>query len=280
MSEREAISSKRMGRDVGKSLLTILFLLLGLTLIWVSSLPAVWLYGVLGARSASLPYWGFAVIVCLLAFAYTYAAGLLVLRFLLPVPKEGVYPMDARGVVNRDSAIVMLNIVLTRLRYNPPWNQMIMSAIVTTPPLGPLYRRFFGPHTQSTTFGDTLRLMDPSLVYIGRDAQFGYDACITCHHFDNRGLVVKRVVVEDHAMVGGLSFLMTGVHVQHHGVVAAASVVKPFTVIKPYEFWAGNPARKIKDLPRPEADENEGEYEARALHLADLEQEEEQAASY
>ena len=41
---------------------------------------------------------------------------------------------------------------------------------------------------------------------------------------------------------------MPGVEVGHHAVVGNRSNVTPGTIIKPYEFWAGVPAKKIKDL--------------------------------
>jgi carbonic anhydrase/acetyltransferase-like protein (isoleucine patch superfamily) len=41
---------------------------------------------------------------------------------------------------------------------------------------------------------------------------------------------------------------MPGVKMGDHSILASRSLVPPDTVIKSYEYWAGVPARKIKDV--------------------------------
>ena len=115
-------------------------------------------------------------------------------------------------------------------------------------PLGPLFARWFGPHTPSMTLGDTIVCLDPWYVHAGRNVQFGYNCVIVCHHFDNRGLMIRRVRIGDHAVIGGESLLMAGVEVGHHAVIGARSMVTPDTKVGPYEFWAGSPAKFVKSL--------------------------------
>lgn len=98
--------------------------------------------------------------------------------------------------------------------------------------------------------GDTCVIFDPDLLYAGDNVQFGYDVRVLCHTFDRRGLVVKRIVIEDNVLIGGQATLGPGVRIGHHAIVNAGSWVMPYTQIGPWELWGGSPAQKIKDLPR------------------------------
>ncbi len=240
--------------DVGKRLLQVAFLALALLLSAAALWPAAVVYFKLSSWATTPLRWVGLVFLCIIVFNYAYLILLLGVRIIVPKPAEGFYPQREDGRPPREVGVLMLNILLTRLRHNPPWAAMISSVLVTIPPLDPIFRHFFGPHTRSLTFGDSYIALDPYLLYAGKNVQFGFRAFISCHIFDNRGMLIKRVVVEDHALIGGFACLLPGVRVGHHSVVAFGSIVKPNTVIGPYELWAGNPARKIRDLPMPEGE--------------------------
>lgn len=78
--------------------------------------------------------------------------------------------------------------------------------------------------------------------------QFGFGCMIVAHLFDNRGLLVSKVKIGDHVVIGARSMILPGVEIGHHSIIAIYSVVFPGTVVGPYEYWAGNPAKKIKNL--------------------------------
>lgn len=101
--------------------------------------------------------------------------------------------------------------------------------------------------------GDVYVCLDPYLMTAGSNVQFGFDCLIICHLFDNRGLLIRGVSIGDDAVVGGKSLIMPGVTIGHHAVVGARSLVATGTDIKPYEFWAGTPARKIRDIQPQDA---------------------------
>ncbi|MBU0617640.1 MAG: hypothetical protein KKI02_07975, partial [Planctomycetes bacterium] len=145
----------------------------------------------------------------------------------------------------------MLNVLLVKARVDPPWAAMFSSVLTRVPPLGPLFARFFGPHTTSITLGDTVELIDPHLIEAGKNVQFGFGCSIVAHHYDNRGMLIKKIKIGDYAVIGGKSTIMAGVEIGHHAVVASHAVVRPNTRIGPYEYWGGVPAKKIKDL-KPE----------------------------
>jgi acetyltransferase-like isoleucine patch superfamily enzyme len=153
----------------------------------------------------------------------------------------------------------MLNMLLTKARYQTPWAGLISSAIANIFPLHYLFRHFFGPHTRSVTLGDTFKWLDPYMVEAGKNVQFGFGCLIIGHVFDNRGLLIRRIKFGNHVVVGGESLIMPGVEMGHHSVLAARSLVPPGTVIKPYEYWAGVPAKKIKDLAPQEQTQAEGD---------------------
>jgi acetyltransferase-like isoleucine patch superfamily enzyme len=125
---------------------------------------------------------------------------------------------------------------------------MFSSVLVNIFPLDLLYRTFFGPRSWSATMGDTVYCIDPHMVEVGRNVQLGFHCTLIGHLFDNRGMLLRKIVIEDHAVVGGESTLMPGVRVGHHSIIGVRSVVPAETTIPPYEYWAGTPARKVKNL--------------------------------
>ncbi|MDO9111679.1 MAG: hypothetical protein Q7U40_13555, partial [Desulfatirhabdiaceae bacterium] len=68
------------------------------------------------------------------------------------------------------------------------------------------------------------------------------------HIIDNNGLLIRKVKIGDHAWVDALSLIMPGVEIGDRAVIGAQAMVSVGTIINPYEYWAGTPARKIKDL--------------------------------
>lgn len=55
------------------------------------------------------------------------------------------------------------------------------------------------------------------------------------------------ITIEHDVWIGAGAIILPGVTIRTGAVVGAGSVVTSGTEIKPYEVWAGNPAKKIKD---------------------------------
>lgn len=62
-------------------------------------------------------------------------------------------------------------------------------------------------------------------------------------------VITKPVKICDYSFVGAGAYVLKGVTVGEGSVIGAGSVVAKD--VPPYEIWAGNPARKIGDVPRP-----------------------------
>jgi acetyltransferase-like isoleucine patch superfamily enzyme len=60
---------------------------------------------------------------------------------------------------------------------------------------------------------------------------------------------VRPIVVGDNVWIAGRSIICPGVKIGEGSIVSANSVVR--TNVRPYTVVAGNPARKIADLPQP-----------------------------
>ena len=202
-------------------------------------------------------HWVFIILSATLVFNYGYLLALLVLRIVIPRPKEGAYSITPDRKMPRQVIIFMLNVLLLKSRFEPPWAAVFSSVLASTFPLRPLFTRWFGPRTSTVTMGDTIFCLDPHLVEIGKNVELGFQCTIAAHLFDNHKLIIRKVVIGDHAVIGGWAGLLPGVQVGHHAIVASRAHVQPNTVIGPHEYWAGDPARKIKTLApgsRPSAE--------------------------
>ncbi|MDY7037008.1 MAG: hypothetical protein SV375_12710 [Thermodesulfobacteriota bacterium] len=234
--------------DIGKKFLLFLFLVMEFILIGAALWPTCWLMLTYAPRANTPTHWVILILGSILVFNYVYLLALLILRIIIPRPREGSFPRRSDGRPPPEALVFMLNILLVKARFNPPWAQLISSVLVNIFPLHYLFRRFFGPDTTSTTLGDTYNCLDPHMVEMGRDVQLGFNCTIISHVYDNQGFLIRKVKIGDHAVIGGESAIMAGSVIGHHSIVGSRTLVPPGTVIKPYEYWAGTPARKIKDL--------------------------------
>lgn len=237
--------------DTGKRILLVVGLVLELIMMAVGLWPAAWLVLRFAPGATTPGHWVLIILGAILVFNFGYLVALLFFRIILPYPREGLHTLSADGKVPPAIRRFMLNVLLVKARVDPPWAAMFSSVLTRVPPLGPLFARFFGPHTTSITLGDTVELIDPHLIEAGKNVQFGFGCSIVAHHYDNRGMLIKKIKIGDYAVIGGKSTIMAGVEIGHHAVVASHAVVRPNTRIGPYEYWGGVPAKKIKDL-KPE----------------------------
>jgi len=197
--------------------------------------------------------WGLCAYGWVVLYNVIYAAELAVLRLFLPTPAEGEYRMVPGGPVNRQLIWASLIGVLVKARYEAPFPAFLVHHVTSLPPMRWLVNRAFRLKSQSCNITDPL-IMDPHLVTIGRNVVIGLGAVITGHVQDRERIVFKRTIVEDNVIIGGQSGVLCGAHIKSGAVIGAHAVVLPDTVVGPDEFWAGVPARKIRDLPPPGAE--------------------------
>jgi len=239
--------SGTIDRDMGKRFLLVVGLVLELIMVTAGLWPAIWLILRFGVGSSSVAAWVLVILAAVLAFNYGYLLALLAFRIIIPYPTPGLYQLGPDGRPPLVMLVFLLNTLLSKTRFDPPWAAMFSSVLTRIWPLGPLFRKYFGPRTSSTTLGDTVKLLDPYLVEAGRNVQFGFDCTIACHHFDHRGFYLAKVKIGDNAVIGGQALLCAGVEVGPHAVIAARSFVLPDTKIGAHEYWGGSPARRIRD---------------------------------
>jgi hypothetical protein len=247
-AETRPDSAARMDPDTGKRILLILGLLIELVMMAAGLWPAAWLVMRFAPVAETPGQWALIILGAALVFNFGYLVALLLFRVLMPYPREGHHTINPDGKVPSVIRLFMCNVLLVKARIDPPWAAMFSSVLTRVPPLGPLFTRFFGPRTTSVTMGDAVNFLDPHFVEAGKNVEFGFNCTIVAHHFDNRGMLIRRVKIGDHAVIGGESTIMAGVEIGHHAIVGNCSVVRPNTKIGPYEYWAGVPAKKIKDL--------------------------------
>ena len=138
--------------------------------------------------------------------------------------------------------------VLTKARLDPPFPGFLVFHLANLPPFVWLIGRVFGPRSRSCYFTDP-RILDPHLVTLGRNVVIGLNTTITAHWQERDAVVFQRTVIEDDVVVGGDVAVVGGVHIGRGAMIGSGAIVLPGTVIGPNEFWAGVPAKKLRDLP-------------------------------
>ena len=193
-----------IGQDLGRLIILYAEFACQLFLVAAGLWPAIWLVQTLSVFADASWKWLLLILGATLTFVYGYFLALLGVRLVTPYPIEGYFSRGVGGKPPRAMIVYMLNAYLSKARYFPPWTEMFGLAIVNTFPLSQLYRHFFGPHRKGILTGGLVYMPDPYLVYAGRNVVLGGGALISCHVYDQRGLFVKRVVIEDDVTIGGV----------------------------------------------------------------------------
>jgi len=240
-----------IGQDLGRLVAVHASLAFQLLLAAAGLWPAIWLVRTFSFAADAGWKWVLLILGATLTFIYGYFLALLAARLVVPYPAEGYFPRGASGRPPWEMIVYMVNVHLSKARYEPPWTQAFGHPIVNTFPLRLLYRRFFGPHGHGILPGNLTFLPDPYLVYTGRGVLLGGGVMIACHVYDQRGFYIKRVVIEDDATVGGWAVIGPGVKIGKGAMIQARSAVGPNTQVGPYEYWAGDPARFVKKIKPP-----------------------------
>lgn len=89
----------------------------------------------------------------------------------------------------------------------------------------------------------------PHLVTIGKNVTITQDTTILTHFLDptQKGRMYRlgKVVIEDDVFIGCNTVICNSVTIGKGAIIGAGSIVTKD--IPPYQCWAGNPARYIKD---------------------------------
>lgn len=180
-----------------------------------------------------------------------YVALLVVLRALIPTPKEGRYELGAGRKLDRQLLYSAFIAALTKARYHPPFPGFLVFHLSNLPPMRWLMGPIFGPHSRSCYITDPC-ILDPHMVSIGRNVTIGYGTTIAGHYQQRDAVHYRRTIIEDDVVIGA-HVAMAGVHVRRGAIIGAGSIVMPESEIGENEYWSGNPARRRAKVSAPDA---------------------------
>lgn len=191
--------------------------------------------------------WGMRLSLFAVIYNLVYVAHLIVLRLLIPTPREGRYSVKPGQRPPMPVVWSCFIGALTKARLDPPFPAFLVLHVANLPPMCWLMNRLFGPRSQSCFYTEPY-VLDPHLVEIGRNVVLGFNATLAGHYVERDVVVYKRTIIEDNVVVGGDVKILGGVHVKCGAVIGAGSVLLPNTIVGENEFWWGVPARKFRTL--------------------------------
>jgi len=113
-------------------------------------------------------------------------------------------------------------------------------------PIFAMYLRMVGAKIgKNVFFGGRNTISDPCVVEIGDNTLIGGGATIMSHLGEDK-LVISKVVIEDHCLVGAEALIMPGVHLKHHCVVGGKSLVTKNKTLDANTMYGGVPVKEIK----------------------------------
>jgi acetyltransferase-like isoleucine patch superfamily enzyme len=174
-------------------------------------------------------------------------------------------PAKARGLFGDAAASARDrgNKSVVWLAWNYLWRNWFLGHMVRVAPRGVILtlHKWRGVKMGQDVFIDPTAIIEtafPENITIGNDVRITAGCVIMSHikaphYLRETGLVpvvLKPVVLEDHCFIGVNSVVMPGVTIGKASVVTSGSVV--VTNVPPYTMVQGNPAKVIKQFPRPE----------------------------
>ena len=211
-------------------------------IIGISAFPSVWgVHAVWGLTTE----WSeaFRLLILSIAGALGYFLYAMVVIFIVAAVcflfrlkiREGryyIYSLEALRWANYNSLILIV-------RYT------CMNFLRVTPFL-PLFYKMMGAKIGRNVQINTTIIGDCALLEIGDDSIIGGDVTLVAHLAEGKELVIKKVKIGSHVMVGLMSIIMPGVQIGDHVTIAANSVLTKNTVVPSHTVWAGIPAREIR----------------------------------
>ncbi|MCC6321842.1 MAG: hypothetical protein IT438_10465 [Phycisphaerales bacterium] len=177
---------------------------------------------------------------------------------------NSAYPTKSRGLFGdaASSAKDRGNRSVLWLAWNYFWRNWLLGNLARWAPRGVILpiHRMRGVKMGRDVFIDPTAIIEtafPENITIGNDVRITAGCVIMSHikaphYLRESGLVpvvLKPVILEDHCFIGVNSVVMPGVTIGKASVVTSGSVV--VTNVPPYTMVQGNPAKVIKQFPKP-----------------------------
>jgi hypothetical protein len=205
---------------------------------------------IVGAHLPAAWLWTQTFTQIVLTFNTIYILHIIVLRLLIPTPRNGRYDIGPGKPTDRQLVWSALIATLTKARYEPPFPGFLVFHMANLPPLRWLMGPIFGPRSKSCYVIDPT-ILDPHNVTIGRNVVIGFGTTIAAHYQERDSVYIHPTIIEDDVLIGG-HCAVAGAHIQRGAVIGAGSIVLPGSVIGPGEYWSGNPARRRREAPTAE----------------------------
>ncbi|GAX74770.1 hypothetical protein CEUSTIGMA_g2217.t1 [Chlamydomonas eustigma] len=104
----------------------------------------------------------------------------------------------------------------------------------------------------SVTIGKNSNIQDSA--YVGACSEFSPYVVIGDNVSVGHGAVLKGCSVGNNTLIGMNAVISEGVEVGVSCIIAAGAYIEENSVVPPNEVWAGNPAKKLRDLKTSERD--------------------------
>lgn len=224
-------------------LFTLFMYLLAILIIGLSIFPGVALCFYIWKISTSsilllrvlLLCMSFAAAYFIYGFCVIFITGIVRVLFGLTLT-EGEYPMGSLG-----SFKWLLTNALVQLVANTFMDFMILTPFIT------LFFRLMGAKVGNNVQINSKRCADLSLLELEDGAVIGGHATVIGHSFERGRLILRKVKIGKHAVVGLNSVILPGCQIGEGALIAAGAVLRKNTIVEPRNVYFGVPAMSAKD---------------------------------
>jgi carbonic anhydrase/acetyltransferase-like protein (isoleucine patch superfamily) len=99
--------------------------------------------------------------------------------------------------------------------------------------------------------GNQTSIQDNTVIHVARNGQGTYVGDrVTVGH----AVILHACTIEDDVVIGNGACVMDDAKVEKGAIVAASALVPPGKTVKAGEVWAGNPAKKLRDVREQEVE--------------------------
>ncbi len=224
-------------------LFTLFMYLLAIIIIGLSIFPGVALCFYTWKVSVSFAWLLRLVLLCM-SFAAAYfiygfcvilITGIVRVLFRLTL-SEGEYPMASLGALKW-----VLTNALVQLVANTFMDFMVLTPFIT------LFFRLMGAKVGKNVQINSKYCADLSLLELGDGAVIGGHATVIGHSFERGRLILKKVKIGKHAVIGLNSVILPGCQIGDGSLIAAGAVLQKNTLVEPRNVYFGVPAMSVKE---------------------------------
>jgi len=212
---------------------------------WVAGIPVVfWAYI---CYLNLIKYWWAWLLVplyCLeLYWMYILTAALIAKIMLFIVckiypPREGVFKIDeTKDYFYWSLRAFIRSFPFTLIRYSAfPWLDLVIYNFLS----GSKYNKC----KLSSVMYDGW--VDTEFIEVGKNCMIGLGSIVLSHYIDGDRFILKKVKLNDGAIVGAKAIVMPGTELGEHTTLGAASITEIDQKLEPYSIYMGMPAKKLE----------------------------------